>query len=163
MDIEIRTAKLSDAAQVHAYYSRLLEEKIPYIRDNPLPTIEQEVEFVRGFVDGPGDLLLAFHNLNVIGMLGMLRSAHYQEHHRIHIGISVQSEYRGNGLGSKLLNKASSWAKDNGVSSIELEVMANNPAVKLYQKLGYEVIGRVKNGFKVNSEYFDVLYMQHIL
>lgn len=163
MAIEIRTAILSDACQVHDYYIRLLDEKIPYIRDNPVPTVEQEVEFVRGFVEGPGDLLLAFHNLNVIGMLGMERSAHYQEKHRIHIGVSVQSEHRGNGLGTQLLKKAESWAKDNDVSSIELEVIANNPAVRLYKKLGYEVIGRVNNGFKVNREYLDVHYMQLIL
>lgn len=96
-------------------------------------------------------------------MLGIERSGHYQESHRIHIGISIQKEYRAKGLGTQLLNEATEWAVNNGIHSIELEVIAANPAVKLYKSLGYNVVGRISNGFKVKNEYYDVLHMQLIL
>ena len=163
MDIAIRIAELSDAQAVHTYYAKLLKEKIPYIRDNPIPSVEDEIKFVQNFVDGPGDLLLVLDGSEVIGMLGMERSGHYQESHRIHIGISIQKEYRVKGLGTQLLNKANEWAANNSIHSIELEVIASNPAVKLYKSLGYNVVGRISNGYKVNNEYYDVLHMQLIL
>ena len=62
-----------------------------------------------------------------------------------------------------LLNKASEWAANDSIHSVELEVIATNPAVKLYKNLGYNVVGRISNGFKVNNEYYDVLHMQFIL
>ena len=163
MDIEIRIAKQKDAAGVHSFYSRLLEEKIPYISDNPTPTLEEEESFLRGFVEGTGALLLAFDGPEVIGMLGMERSSHYQENHRIHIGVSVKKGYRGKGLGTLMLKKAKTWAKENSILSIELEAIAINPAVKLYKSLGYKEIGRIEKGFKANEEYHDVISMQYTL
>lgn len=160
METEIRAANISDAENVHTYYCALLEEKIPYIRDNPRPTLEKEVEFIKAFVEGMGELFLLMHNAKVIGMLGIRRSAHYQESHRINIGISIHKEFRGKGLGTKLLNKAKHWSKETGVSSIELEAVATNPAINLYKKLGYNEVGRIKDGFKVNNQFHDIFYMQ---
>ena len=56
MSIEIRIAKQQDAASVHSYYSGLLDEKIPYIMDNQVPTIEEEESFLRWFIDFPINL-----------------------------------------------------------------------------------------------------------
>jgi len=163
MEIEIKIAKQTDTPSVHKYYTTLLEENISYISDNPAPSLEEEEIFVRGFVKGPGELLLAFDGAEAVGMLAIQRSSHYQENHRIHIGISVKKEYRGKGLGKQLLKSAEAWAKKNFVLSIELEVIATNPAINLYKKLGYKEIGRVKNGFKVNEEFLDVISMQYTL
>ena len=163
METVIRPAELLDDESVHTYYCNLLKERIPYIRDNPEPTKKQEAEFIRGFVEGPGILFLAIHDSKVIGMMGIERSSHYQECHRINIGISIEKEYRRQGLGTKLLNTAKIWASENAVSSIELEVISINPAVSLYKQHDFNEIGRVSNGFKVDDNYYDVLYMQHTL
>ena len=47
--------------------------------------------------------------------------------------IAVHSRYRGKGLGKQLMNKAIDLAKGN----IALHVEPDNPAKKLYEKLGF--------------------------
>lgn len=159
--MDIRIAKIEDSVGVHAFYCDLLKENIPYIRDNPTPTLEQETSFIQTFIQGAGDLLLAFNGREVVGMLGMQRSL--QAHHRIQIGLSVKKQFRGNGLGGMLLKRAESWAKENSISSIELEVIVGNPAIKLYKSLCYEETGRVINGFERNNKYHDIICMQYRL
>ena len=92
MEIELRRAKQAASSGVHSYYTPLLEENIPYISDNATPTRGQEENFVGGLIDGSGELLLAFDGENVIGMLSIQGSVHYQGNHRIAIGISIQKE-----------------------------------------------------------------------
>ena len=160
MNIHIKKAQLSDAEALRIYYTSLLDENIPYIRDNLPPTLEREKDFINFLLESSGDLLLAVDNSDIVGMLQIERSSHYQDEHRMHIGLSVKKEYRGNGLGTRLLNKAKTWASDNSILSIELEVIETNPSISLYKKLGYKTAGRVSNGFKVKDKYYDVLLMQ---
>jgi ribosomal protein S18 acetylase RimI-like enzyme len=56
------------------------------------------------------------------------------------LGIAVFPEYRGQGIGTQLLTYL--FASVCGQSSISLSVSANNLAVKLYDRFGFEVISR---------------------
>jgi ribosomal protein S18 acetylase RimI-like enzyme len=48
-----------------------------------------------------------------------------------------------------------------GIESIELSVVANNPAaVKLYKTIGFEIFGLQKNYFKNKDRYWDQQFMQ---
>ncbi len=58
-------------------------------------------------------------------------------------GISVDMEYRGHGIGEKLLTELISYAKTQGYKNIRLDVINTNPrAKKLYEKIGFVVIGK---------------------
>jgi len=53
------------------------------------------------------------------------------------LAIAIDPELRGAGIGSFIINDIENRAKDNGASSISLDVSANNHgARKLYEKLG---------------------------
>ena len=54
------------------------------------------------------------------------------------LSIAVLPEYRGQGVGSQLL--AHLLASECGQSSISLSVSADNPAVRLYKRFGFETI-----------------------
>ena len=54
------------------------------------------------------------------------------------LSIAVLPEYRGQGVGSQLL--AHLLVSECGQSSISLSVSADNPAVRLYQRFGFETI-----------------------
>lgn len=53
----------------------------------------------------------------------------------------VLDSMRGNGIGEKLINEAVAMAKSTGASSISLETAVNNPAQKLYERLGWKKSG----------------------
>jgi len=53
----------------------------------------------------------------------------------------VREEFRGNGIGAKILKELETWAAESGYSNTILETGKKQPeAIRLYQKAGYELI-----------------------
>ncbi|MGN0918937.1 MAG: GNAT family N-acetyltransferase [Oxalobacter sp.] len=63
----------------------------------------------------------------------------------------LYKHYRGNGYSRQMLNFLIQTAEDNGLKAIELNVNRNNPAIQVYQKLGFITIreedSAIGNGF----------------
>lgn len=60
--------------------------------------------------------------------------------------IAVSPEKRGYGTGEALLRAALCDSKDRNIKRVYLEVRAGNePALRLYEKLGFSAVGRRKN------------------
>lgn len=54
--------------------------------------------------------------------------------------ISLYEEYRGNGIGTKLMETMLKLLKEKGYRKTSLAVQKNNYAVKLYKKVGFRII-----------------------
>jgi ribosomal-protein-alanine N-acetyltransferase len=60
--------------------------------------------------------------------------------------IAVSEASRGRGIARQLMEEALTYAKSRGIVAVFLEVRKSNaPAVGLYKKFGYKVVGRRKN------------------
>jgi ribosomal protein S18 acetylase RimI-like enzyme len=57
------------------------------------------------------------------------------------LSIAVLPNYRGNGLGTRLLTHILEFSMVRYLS-ISLSVSETNPALRLYQRLGFEIVGR---------------------
>ncbi len=56
-------------------------------------------------------------------------------------GIAVRSDFRGKGVGSKLLNEIARYANENDYNRIRLDVIDTNPrAKKLYELRGFKAV-----------------------
>ncbi len=59
--------------------------------------------------------------------------------------IAVAPEYQGRGIGKKLLLEVIKIAKMRGANSMIFEVRVSNvPALHIYQKFGFKIVGRMK-------------------
>ena len=57
--------------------------------------------------------------------------------------IAVSPAWRGHGIATRLLERCFAHRAEQGATSVHLEVRpSNTPAIELYEKLGFEVIGR---------------------
>lgn len=56
------------------------------------------------------------------------------------LAVSVYREYRGQGIGTSLLNQLLAEEKAAGYSRISLSVQKDNYAVRMYQKAGFTVV-----------------------
>jgi ribosomal protein S18 acetylase RimI-like enzyme len=66
--------------------------------------------------------------------------------HKIEFGVGVLKEFWGFGIGKNLLQESISWADENGMKKMTLNVMESNEnARKLYEKLGFEVEGILRD------------------
>jgi ribosomal-protein-alanine acetyltransferase len=72
------------------------------------------------------------------------------------ITINVAPNYRRHKIATKLLRQIENLLKQKGITECRLEVREdNNPAIKLYQTLGYQTMGKIENYYgKKHGLYF---------
>ncbi|MBE9158321.1 GNAT family N-acetyltransferase [Nodosilinea sp. LEGE 06152] len=104
-------------------------------------------------------MLGAFDDSNrLIGMLGFSRENRPK---RLHVGslwsMYVLPEFRGQSVGSALLDRAIAYAQDlDGLRQLVLSVTAGNVAASaLYQSRGFELFGLERDSLCVDGTYFD--------
>ena len=78
--------------------------------------------------------------------------------------LTVRADYRGQGLGRQLVEGLESEARRLGRTTIELTTHAHTPAVGFYDKLGYDVVGRLpKWSIAPDGSMVDNLLMVKVL
>lgn len=79
--------------------------------------------------------------------------------------VAVFPEYRRLGVGEALIDAATHGAESRGCEFITLEVrVSNNPAIELYKKEGYNVVGQRKNFYSNPDEdaYIMTRYLKEV-
>ncbi|WP_139488714.1 GNAT family N-acetyltransferase [Brevibacillus dissolubilis] len=104
-------------------------------------------------VAAAGDRIVAFSRC---AGTYLKRSAHKTE-----FGVGVLQKFWGYGIGKHLLQESIAWADSTGIQKMTLNVLeTNEKAIALYQKLGFEIEGRLKKD-KILSDgnYYDTILM----
>ncbi|MFH0909509.1 MAG: GNAT family N-acetyltransferase [bacterium] len=79
------------------------------------------------------------------------------------LGIGILAEFRGQGIGRRLMRTALTAARRSGLKRIELEVFATNTkAIRLYKDLGFAVEGRKRKARKLDGRYDDIILMARL-
>ena len=160
---EIRVVTRSDAEAALAYFEKLVKENLRTIyRIDSLPTLDEEIEYLRGFETDPDSAWFAAVSAEgqIIGNLEIAAETRPQTRHVGNLGMSVLAPYRAAGLGTRLLETAITWARSTDLRRLQLEVIENNPrAIRLYERFGFEVEGRKPGGIEVEGEYLDLIQM----
>ena len=80
-----------------------------------------------------------------------------------HVGslvISLKQNYRGLGIGTEMMKEAEIQSRRLGLKLITLEVFATNQrAIRLYKRLGYDIVGKIPKGFLKDNQYIDKIIM----
>jgi len=80
------------------------------------------------------------------------------------LGMGVHRDFRGRGIGRRLLVASLEMAKQNGLERVELEVFASNlPAIQLYEKAGFVVEGVQNKARTLDDTYEDRVHGAPIL
>lgn len=75
--------------------------------------------------------------------------------HQCEFGIIVAPDMRGKGVGTSLINNLIHLAKENfNVELLHLQVYAENPAIRLYQRMGFREFGRQTHWIKENEDFY---------
>jgi RimJ/RimL family protein N-acetyltransferase len=138
----IRTGQLEDAAAMLAYIRPVAEETEFFTLepDEFPPTEEEERPWVQDHLDSPGKiLLLAEASGYIIGSVNFENGLYRRIAHRGYLGIAVIKQWRGQGVGTALLQMLLQWASTNPlIDKVSLDVFAtNHGAIRLYKKLGF--------------------------
>lgn len=101
----------------------------------------------------------------VVGSASVKKGKYGATEHTGRLALALKKEFRGKGLGSKLMELIISEAKDKlDIEILSLEVFENNQAaINLYKKFGFERSGKIKDGLKEDGEYRDKIIMERDL
>lgn len=95
-----------------------------------------------------------------VGYLSLVFAKFRKYRGNAYLVVALRTAYRGQGIGSRLMETAEAFAKKHGKRRIELEVFAKNKnAIELYEKLGYIVEGIKKNAVEDEDGYDDIIIM----
>lgn len=158
--VEIRAARPSDAERIASIAN------LPGFRSGTLRLPFQNIEETQRWLDkhDPSAItLVAVLDGQIVGNAGLRRLAG----RRIHcgnIGMGVHDDFAGRGIGTALLaalvDAADNWL---AIKRLELTVYVDNaPAIRLYEKFGFETEGRLKAFAFRNGDYVDAFTMARL-
>lgn len=147
----------------HQALSFVANERV-YIEMIEAPPLESVSSFQNSLITKNSPVYYAVNNENVVGWCDVCPLQNPRQSHRGYLGMGLIPEFRGQGLGSKLLSSVLDHAKKSGLEKVELHVYTSNlPAIALYKKFGFEQEGLIKKYRKLDGQYFDSLAMGKML
>lgn len=158
--LSIRAARIVDWEAIAAMMSQ------PGIRAGTLRLPYSTPEQTRKWMETLSDddtVIVAERAGQIVGMAGLHRGKGRRRHSAV-LGISVDDNRRGEGIGTALLaaliDAADRWL---GISRIELTVFTDNEvAIALYRRAGFEMEGTHRAYALRNGELADVFAMARI-
>jgi ribosomal protein S18 acetylase RimI-like enzyme len=104
--------------------------------------------------------LIAVDGAEVVGWIDIERTDREGFVHVGRLGMGVLKAYRGQGIGTALLERSLEEARMHRLERVELDVYASNQiAIHLYEKYGFEIEGRKRNARKLDEIYDDIVLM----
>jgi len=98
--------------------------------------------YIKDFGISSGDLgVVADQNGQVVGAAWtrIIPAYGHIDNDTPELAISILPEFRGYGIGTKLMKKLFAVLREHGYRQTSLSVQKDNPAVRLYKRLGYKI------------------------
>jgi len=166
MQARVRDAELADAAKVVQMLDAL-DEETRFMMFEPG---ERGLDVAR-FAGWLANLrlmqdcyLVASDGECILGFAHAERGRYLRNQHSASVVLGMLPRARGRGLGTRFLGAIDEWADREGVSRLELTVMAHNAAaIGLYRKCGYVQEGVRRRSVILDGVAIDELLMAKLL
>ncbi|WFR85154.1 GNAT family N-acetyltransferase [Arthrobacter sp. Y-9] len=144
--MEIRKATDDDWPAIYEFYRDIMAEGFTYA----FPAGQTLDEARPWWMESePGQTVVAVEDGAVIGSAKMGPNRPGRGSHIATGSFLVNPRYRNRGTGRRLGEYVIEWARAEGYHAIQFNavVAANQPAVHLWQSLGFEIVGTVPEAF----------------
>ena len=98
-------------------------------------------------------------------LVGYVQFVDFHKNNRSgYLGICLREKFRNSGFGTKTLNLTFvDLKKQLGVRKVLLKVRKDNPAVFLYEKLGFDCVGELQNEYYDGNKYWNVIIYEKFI
>jgi ribosomal protein S18 acetylase RimI-like enzyme len=160
-NVKIRPLEERDFDDLIALFEAVAAER-KWIGTEPGFSHDQYREGWRRVLAGTwGAVFVAFDGDEAAGCIGI----HPHDEYGHVIGMLVDEQYRGRGIGEALLVNAITWARQRGLPHVSLLVFPHNKrAIALYQKYGFIVREYYRDDVtRQTGEVWDTMLMTKVL
>jgi RimJ/RimL family protein N-acetyltransferase len=118
------------------------------------------LRFVKSNLENGNPMMVALAGDKVVGWCDVRREFFPSQAHRGTLGMGLLPEWRGRGLGQRLLEATLARARRSGFKRIELDVYADNlRAIALYEKAGFVREGLLRDATLIDGVFRDAILM----
>lgn len=157
----IRPATLADFSAIYDIFTRVLDEGRTYSYTTEEMTPDRSLAY---WMSAPGThCMVAEVDGKVAGMAAIRPNRTGRGKHVVNASFIVDEPYRGLGIAREFGLRALKLAADLGYHSMQFNfvVSTNGAAVKLWESLGFHIIGTMPNGFNHADHGLVDVYMMH--
>ncbi len=155
MNIEMRPLSQADLKQATEIWNFIVAEANSFPGDQMLCEAEVAAMFALQTAT-----VCALRGAEVVGLYILHPNNIGRCGHIANASFGVKPEYRGQGIGRRLVEDCLKRSQDNHFKGLQFNavVATNYPAITLYLKLGFKIIGTIKDGYRLNDNcYVDTL------
>jgi ribosomal protein S18 acetylase RimI-like enzyme len=161
--IAVRPITLADIADFQACVAAVMRERRYLAYVEPFPLAETAA-YVAGNVDRGNPHFVADNDGRIVGWCDICRESVPTYAHEGMLGMGVAEDYRGRGVGERLLRATLDAARCAGFERVSLSVYGRNTrAAALYRKVGFVLEGTRVRGKKLDGMYDDVHQMAYFM
>lgn len=163
MTIDIVPIAESHIAGFHAVLDRVARQR-KYLAVVEAPSLDETRAFVLRNLELGAPACVALDGEAVVGWCDIVPDPRETCRHCGRLGMGVHPDYRGQGIGRRLLAATLAAAGQRGLERIELQVLESNEiAIGLYQRFGFEQDGLLRNARKFDGRYENKITMSLFL
>lgn len=161
--ILIRPLTMDDVEPFNRAVGIVAREKL-YLRFIDVPPMDMSISFLKSSLEAGNPHFGAFDGNDMVGWCDICRGSFEVERHSGTLGIGLLPDYRGRGIGRRLIEVALDAADAAGFERIELTVIAGNTrAMHLYEAVGFEHEGVMRAAMRFgDGDYRDSLLMARL-
>jgi len=168
--VTLRILRPEDVDSLLTFFNGLVDEK-GHDRKSQLHagfdkkfTRRQEAQWIREVLDrvekDEAVNIVAEVNRRIVANGGVARGKYEDTHRHGSLGLTVSQEYRGHGIGSRIIQTLVAESRRLGLKSIDVEFLAiNKSAERAYKRAGFKKTGIIPSKIFRNGEYFDAMIM----
>jgi putative acetyltransferase len=155
----IRRIDLPDAEGFHACLDSVARER-RYLAQIEAPPMASVQGFVADSVAHDAAQYVAVADGMIVGWCDVFPHWANATRHAGTLGMGLQADFRGRGLGRALLLKTLEHALRNGIYRVTLEAREDNDrAIRLYEKLGFRHEGRAACALRFDGKFHTAVKM----
>lgn len=163
-EVRVRYLKMSDASDRVDLINSLVEEGADILQESKVE-LDEEIEVITDYlkeVEKNKSIHLAIENQGKVKGFCNVKKDRGAMSHTGELGIVLNKDVRGKGVGKKALEVLQNEAKEKlGIEILTLCVYETNKrAQRFYKKAGFKEIGEIRNGAYHNGQYKNIILMQ---
>jgi phosphinothricin acetyltransferase len=162
--INIREAKIEDIKAINKIYNTAVKNLNATMDIEEKPLQEQKKWFKEHKENNLAVIVAEIEN-KIVGWASLSKWSHKEGYkYTVENSIYVDNNYRGKGIGTKLLERLIVEAKNNNYKNLIAQIAeGNESSVKLHKKYGFKRVGTLKKvGYKFNRLHDISIYQLEV-
>lgn len=161
-EVILRTPRFEDLDDCLDFINSLVEEEAMILVDMKMTRVAETDWLARNLSDLEKDRHICIFAEVEGRMIGAAEMGPRvgRSKHVANFGIAIKEGFREVGIGQEMMKEIEKHAERIGVEKIFLEVFdINDRARYVYEKMGYQKIGRIPGGVIYKGQYIDGVFM----